>query len=191
MPANYAAGFFFGFAPFAGAALRCTLDRRQASRGEGVDAGPLAARIVDDRHAIAARLTGEVDIVGRTDAAHDVAFGVPKRHPSRRRGRRAACSTVCQRVCTSARRRHSGTTAVGTDQFIRRNRLVRAERRRFDRHVSDERASGARKPVRILRQEVGRTRTARKRGPEQQQRQQWFSIDRSASHARPRLRPKL
>ena len=45
-------------------------------------------RIVDDRHAIAARIVGEIDVVGRTDAAHDVAFGMTQRHRPGRRGRR-------------------------------------------------------------------------------------------------------
>ena len=53
--AYVAAGFRFGLAPRgcstgSGAAL----DRRQTSGGEGVDSGALAARIGDDRNAVAA-----------------------------------------------------------------------------------------------------------------------------------------
>ena len=171
--------------------LRCALDRCQAARGEGVDAGPLAARIIDDRYAIAARIVGQADIVGRTDAAHDVAFGMTQRHRTGRRGSRAACRAVGERSGTATGWGHSGTATVGCDEFIRRHGLFLAERRRFDRHVSDEHAAGPRKPVRILRHQIGCTRTARERGSEQQQRQQWFSIDHSALHARPRLRLQL
>ena len=49
-----------------------------------------AARIGHDRHAIAARIVGEVDIVGSADAAHDVAFGVAERDRSAALRRRAA-----------------------------------------------------------------------------------------------------
>jgi len=49
---------------------------RSGARGEGVDSGALALRIIDDRHAVAARIVGEIDAGRRADAAHDVAFGV-------------------------------------------------------------------------------------------------------------------
>ena len=76
------------------------------------------ARIGDDRHAIAARIVGEVDIVGRADAAHDVAFGMTERHRSGRRGRRRAGRAVGQRIGVGrTRRRHPGTAAVGADEI--------------------------------------------------------------------------
>ena len=78
--------------------LGAALDRRQASGGEGVDSGALAARIVDDRHAVAARIVREIDAVGRADAAHDVAFGMTERHRSPRRRRRRAGRTIGERI---------------------------------------------------------------------------------------------
>src|SRR6185312_6296908 len=46
------------------------LDRSQTSRGEGVNAGSLATRVVNNGDAITARVVGEIDVIGRTDAAH-------------------------------------------------------------------------------------------------------------------------
>src|SRR4029079_17613553 len=83
------------------------------------------------------------------------------------------------------------TAAVRGDEFVRRHGLFRTERRRFDRDVADEHAAGARKPVRILRHQVGCARAPRERWSEQQQGQQWFSIDRSTPHAKSRLRFQL
>src|SRR5438445_12416112 len=59
--------------------LGSALDRRQASGGEGVDPGALAARIGDHRDTVAARIVGEVDVLGRADAADHVAFGMTQR----------------------------------------------------------------------------------------------------------------
>ena len=156
--AYVAAGFFFGLALPLRLRHRLgpALDRRQASGGEGVDAGALAARIGDDRDAIAARIVGEIDVVGRADAAHHVAFGMAERDASptveRRRHRRQRIG-----VGRTRRRRHARTGAVGADEIFRRDRLVRGQRRRLDRNVADEHAAGTRKPVRILRKQVGRS----------------------------------
>ena len=53
--------------------------------------------IGDDRDPVAARIVGEIDVVGRADAAHDVAFGVAERDRSARRRRRAG-RAVGQRI---------------------------------------------------------------------------------------------
>src|SRR4051812_32382741 len=63
--------------------LRCTLDRAQPSGCEGIDSGALALGIIDNRDAVAARVGGKIDVVRGADAAHDVAFGMTKRHRSR------------------------------------------------------------------------------------------------------------
>ena len=53
-----------------------------------------------------------------------------------------------------------GQQTVGADQIFGRNRLVRGERRRFDRNVPDEQPAGARKPLRVFRQQI-RLKTCR------------------------------
>ena len=101
------------------------LDRDQAAAGKGVDAGTRAARKRHDGDALAARIIGQADIVGRADAAHDVAFGMSERHRSSGRRRRAG-SPLGQCIGIARARRHSRTGSVGADEIVGRDRLLEA-----------------------------------------------------------------
>ncbi len=102
-------------------------------------------------------IVGEVDTVGCTDAAHDVAFGVAERHRSGRGGRRTARRAICQRVGA----RHPGGAIPGQPPSALTSSSGVTGLSGVSGGVSIEmflmkRASGVREPVRILRQQVGR-----------------------------------
>jgi hypothetical protein len=169
--------------------LGSTLDRAQASGRKGVDPGALPLRVIDDRQTIAARIVGKIDAVRRPNAAHDVAFGVTKRHRSRCRGPRGGGSPLGQRIGVGrpAWRRHSWAKPVGADQIFRPDRSVRGQRRRFNRNAPDEQPARARKPLRIFRKKVGRKHVGRTRAAchnrgKQKQCQQTISLRVLVSH---------
>src|SRR3984957_12614523 len=69
------------------------LDRCQAPSREGIDAGTLPPRIVNDRHPIAAGAVRKTDVVGWAYSAHDIAFGMAERDRPGGRGRgRSGCT---------------------------------------------------------------------------------------------------
>src|SRR5262249_51372998 len=146
------------------------LDRTQPARVEGVDSGTRAAQPGDHYHASASGACGDVDAIGRADAANDIAFGVTERHRAalRRRLRRAGIRQGIG-VSRATGRSHAGTGAFGAHIIIRRQRPVRGQRRRADRHALDEQAAGAREPLGVLGQQILRARaTNHCRGKPQQ-----------------------
>ena len=177
-----AAGFFFGLDSCRLCRLPrlrvLALDRRQATSREGIDSGARPARIIDDRDPVAARVVRQIDAVRRADAAHDVAFGMTQRHGARwswaaaRRPRPRSAHWHRQ----ARRQAPFPGRALGTDQILGGHRLVRRQRRRFNRDIADRQPAGARKPVGILRQKIRRNcrraRSPRQAGPNKQQRQQ-------------------
>ena len=64
-------------------------------------------------------LLEKIDVVGRADAADDVAFGVAQRDRAASRGRRTAGRAVGQRIRIAGRRRHARTGAIGADEIFR------------------------------------------------------------------------
>ena len=82
----------------------------------------------DDGEPPAPRTGGEIDAIGRADAAHHVAFGMTERHRSTCGWRRSR-SVVSQGLRTRARRRHAWTGAVSADEIIGTYGLIGRERR--------------------------------------------------------------